>query len=741
MAVKKHLLLFFFPLLLLIGFTSLRIVHQETFQEISLKIFDRYQRMKPRVYQDAPVRFLDIDEASLQKIGQWPWPRTRVAELVTRLAEAGAAVTVLDILFAEPDRTSPQNIIPIWKTYMPELDLLYDPKTMPDHDELFAKAVQQADNVVAGFVFTHIGSSGDPAVKAGFSHSGDDPVPYLPAFSHTITNLPAIEKAAKGNGCFNFLAESDGVLRRVPLAFRYKNRLYPSLAGEALRVAQGASAYVIKTSTGSGEKTFAGDATGITSVKIGKIVAPTDAEARLWLYDTGYRKERVIPVWKIFEKDFDPATVEGMILFLGTSASGLKDLRTTPLNPLASGTEVHVQLAEQMLLQEFLKRPDWAQGAEILFLIGLGLLLILLLPLAGALWSAVIGLICIGAACGFSWHSFTAYHLLIDPVTPSIACLLLYTASSLLQYLHTESEKRHIRGAFSRYVSPALLDRISKHPEHLKLGGEMRDMSIFFADIRDFTPIAEQYSATELTHFMNRYFTPMTDLIMKHGGTIDKYIGDCIMAFWNAPLPDPDHARRASRTALHLLDHLKNWNISMQKEASTLGGKFTPVAVSIGINTGNCCVGNMGSDQRFDYSVLGDDVNLASRLESQSRLYGVDIVLGPNTFEKVRDFACLELDLIRVKGKTKPVQIYTLLGDEGMRQTPEFQNLAPKHRKMLESYRAQDWGMALRYLEDLLRSDRLGLKKLYELYQTRINACLINPPGPEWNGVYTAVTK
>jgi adenylate cyclase len=412
--------------------------------------------------------------------------------------------------------------------------------------------------------------------------------------------------------------------------------------------------------------------------------------------------------------------VNGKIILIGSSAAGLKDLRATPLNPVTAGTEVHVQLLEQAMTQEFLNRPDWAEGAELLFLIFTGVVLILILPFIGALWSAVLGLVFSAAAYGFSWYLFEKHHWLLDPVTPVLASLLIYVTVSLMHYLRTEKEKHQIRGAFSRYVSPALLEKISRNPGQLKLGGENRDMSILFSDIRNFTTRSEQQSAQELTHFMNRYLTPMTDLILNHNGTIDKYIGDCIMAFWNAPIDVPDHPRQACLAALHMLSHLKTWNAEMETEAVRAGHSFTPVAIGIGINSGHCCVGNMGSNQRFDYSVLGDEVNLASRLEGQSKVYGVTIVIGQNTYEQTREFAYLELDLIKVKGKTKPVRIYTLLGDEKMRQTELFGNVEAQHNKMLEAYRSQDWKTARKEVEALQALHAYDLDALYRFYAERI---------------------
>ncbi len=729
------------PLLVLIAILSFRIVFSERLEEFSFRIFDKFQHLQPRTYQAIPVRFVDIDEESLQKFGQWPWPRTLLADLVSKLSKQGAAVIVFDILFAEADRTSPENILPLWTSLSPEIQsLLPHFQQLPKHDHLFAQTLNETPTVL-GFTLTGTKAERLPLLKAGFAHSGDDPKNFLPKFKGAVTNLPQLEQQASGNGSFNFIADADGVLRRVPLIFKLEDQLVPSLVAESLRVAQGASSYVIKSSGSSGETGF-GERTGIISIKIGSLIIPTDAEGKIWLYDTGKVKSRYLPAWKILEETVDSRFVDGHIIFIGSSAAGLKDLRVTPLNPIAAGTEVHAQLAEQILQEQFLIRPDWAIGAEMVFLLLLGLCLIFLLPRLGALWCAFIGLTFISFAFGFSWHAFSVQGLLFEPVTPSIATLFVYLTVSLLNYLRTESEKQQVRGAFSRYVSPALLQRISDHPEQLKLGGETRNMTVLFSDIRNFTNLSEQMNAEELTHFMNRYLTPMTDIILKSFGTIDKYIGDSIMAFWNAPVEDPQHARHACEAALAMRKSLKNWNQEMQKEAESRQKKFSPISIGIGLNTGECSVGNMGSDQRFDYSVLGDDVNLASRLESQTKYYGVDIIIGAKTCEEAKDFAVLELDLILVKGKNRPVKIYGLLGDKTLKQDAGFEKVFNLHQKMLKVYRERNWEEASDFLKQLWNfSEAYQLQKFYQLYESRVKFYRFNPPAADWEGVYEAAFK
>jgi adenylate cyclase len=306
--------------------------------------------------------------------------------------------------------------------------------------------------------------------------------------------------------------------------------------------------------------------------------------------------------------------------------------------------------------------------------------------------------------------------------------------------MRTEGEKRHVRTAFGRYLSPILVEELTRHPERLKLGGEMRELTLMFCDIRGFTRIAEGLRPEELTHLINGFLTPMTTVIQSHGGTIDKYIGDCIMAFWNAPMRDEQHAKHAGEAALAMREELRRLNQTRAEEAKRAGRKPIDIEVGIGLNTGEACVGNMGSHQRFDYSVLGDAVNIASRLEAMSRIYGVDIVIGEDTAAEASQAALLELDLVRVKGRATPSRIFTLQGGPEVRAAPWFAELEASHARLIEAYRAQRWDDAKAALA-ACRAHAGGPAGLYDLYEQRISDYIAASPPPEWDGVFTAATK
>ncbi len=726
--------------------------HDPQFLKIfRLKLFDQYQILKPREYKPVPVKILDIDDESLKRLGQWPWPRTTLANMLIRAFESGAAVVAFDVVFAEEDRTSPAKILPIWLD-APEGDLSKIApewkdfanailQSIPDHDAVFADVIAQT-RVVSGYTLDDSSTAPPSKPKAGFSHAGMDPTPIIKAFSGATNNLPVVDEAAAGTGIFNLQPEPDNIVRRVSLFLRVGDTKVPALSLEAIRVLQGATTYILKGAGANQEESF-GENTGLNNVKVGRIIVPTEGDGRMWVHYSKDVPERWLPIWKLFEPDFDPKTIEGHILFVGTSAAGLKDLRATPLNPAAAGVEVHAQATEQMLLGHYLSRPDWALGAETVAIFLLGTILILITPRVGAAWGAFAGGISAVVGIAASWYAYDEHLMLFDPIYPAISVLAIYLAGSLINFLNTEAEKRFVRGAFAQYLSPALVEQIAENPDLLNLGGARKDLTFLFCDVRGFTAISEQFKGNPagLTVLINRFLTPMTDIIMARHGTIDKYMGDCIMAFWNAPLDVQKHEHFACESALEMFKGLDELNRTLQEEAAAEGRTARELNIGIGLNTGDCIVGNMGSDQRFDYSVLGDAVNLASRLEGQSKNYGVGVVLGPDTREAVKDeYATIELDLIAVKGKEEAVNIYALLGDKTMRDDPKFQELTRNHDAMITAYRSKQWDEAECLIEQCRKLDG-SLEVLYEMYEERLAEYRENPPPEEWDGVFVATSK
>ena len=654
---------------------SIKTISPPFLQQFEHQVFDLYQQIRPRPYTPAPVRIVDIDDESLKTLGQWPWPRTLLAKMVQDLHKAGAAAIVFDMVFAEPDRTSPKEMLKIWGDKEQLAPLL---GRLPDPDVALAAAFANSKAVI-GFVLTHNRHTHLPLSKAGIAVAGEDARPFAPAFGGAVSSLAGFEQPAAGNGALNSDPESDGVLRRVPLFFHLGDKLYPSLAMEALRIAQGASTYIVRTAEASGEK---GGGHGFSAVRTGNITILTDPQGEFWVYYTQAAPARYISARHVLDGSFDARAVSGAIVLIGTSAAGLKDIRTTPLDPAAAGVDVHAQVIEQALLGINMSRPDWIRGLEICPMILASLLMIAACRLLKPFWTTLLMVGLLGGAIAVSWDAFTSYHLLVEPVTSLIAVLMVYFSESLARYMHGERERSQVRNAFSHYMAPALVEDLARHPEKLKLGGESRVLSVMFCDVRGFTGISEQMGPVELTTFMNRFLTPMTEVILRHKGTIDKYIGDCIMAFWNAPIEDVHHARNAADSALAMQKALLLLNRERQQEAEKSNRAFIPIRIGIGINTGECCVGNMGSEQRFSFSALGDEVNLASRLESLSKYYGVDVLLADGTAQELSSLALLEVDLLRVWGKQKARRIYALLGDETLAAGEHFKKLVQLHADM-----------------------------------------------------------
>jgi adenylate cyclase len=704
--------------------------------------FDGYQRLKPRTYDlSTPVRIVDIDEPALAEYGQWPWPRTIVARLVDKLTEEGALVVGFDVLFAEPDRTSISRMVRDLVAYTDPETVRKLAAAVHDNDQVLADAMAHS-RVVLGFGFDLEGGKTPPRRFFGMAFTGDDPMQFLPVQHGVVKAISLLEAAAKGNGSINPDMASV-VIRRVPMLFRLAGQegVFPALSIETLRVAQGASTYLIKSSGANQEESF-GVKSGIVAIKTGDLQVQTDAQGRMILYDSGHRAERYVSAKAVLDGTLPPGKLKDQVVFIGTSAIGLQDIRSTPIDDTVPGVEVHAQLAEQMLQGEYLARPDFADGAELLYLVVIGLLLIALLPRLSAGPMAIVAAIFIFAGLALPWIAFARYQMLFDPTYPPLTLLAIYVSGTAIAFMRTERERSAIRGAFGLYLSPDVVEQLARHPELLQLGGEQREITVMFSDVRGFTRISEQFDPPGLTRFMNRFLTPMTDMVLSHQGTIDKYMGDAIMAFWNAPLAVDRHAMRACDTALAMQAELRRLNEEWRAEAEADGREHIPGAIGIGLNTGLASVGNFGSLQRFTYSCLGNDVNLASRLEGQCKTYRVGVVIGDNTRQQAAAYATLELDLIMLKGKTEPERAYALLGDVAMAETPAYQELLRLQAAFLAQYRSGGFAEALEMLPVCqAAADAVGWNQgYYETMQVRVDG-LIDESPRDWTGVYVANEK
>jgi adenylate cyclase len=684
--------------------------------------FDAYQHAAPAPpLADSPIRVVQIDEASLARLGQWPWSRQTMAALTDRLGEARAAAIVFDILFAEPDRTSPEQIVAAASPERRDALVRALGRSYQTHDEVFAAALERHPSVLAASLH------GDPTeaafpMRAGFAVAGDDPAPFLRNYPGLAANTPALSDAADGTGFINWLPDGDQVVRRIPLLLRHNGEIAPSLSLEALRVAVGASTYVVRASNANATQAF-GAHTGLDSIKVGPVTIPTDAEGQMWVRFRAYDPGEAISAWQVLDGETDMAAFEGAIVLIGASAPGLMDLRATPLDSSIPGVEIHRQLLEQIVSGSFLTRPDYAPGLELL----LALIAILILAFAAPRFrpslNAVIGLALVAALWGAGYLLFVQAGYLFDPIFPTLATLVFGASATTYFYQRTEHQRVEIRRAFSQYVAPSVVRQLTAHPERLKLGGEVRELTILMCDIRNFSTIAERMNAEELTAFINAFLTPLSDIVIENGGTIDKYMGDAILAFWNAPLDQADHAPRACRAALQILSCMDELNQTWRREAEAAGRPFEDVRIGIGVNTGECCVGNLGSERRFDYSAIGDAVNIASRLEGLTKIYGLALLVSEDTCERAPSAGFIEADLVRLKGRKGATRVFTAASEPA------------HHAPFLAAFRAGEFAEANTLLAQLQAAPSTPLQDLYRLYRARLDAAGAVRP-PDWDGVY-----
>jgi adenylate cyclase len=719
---------------LLVGIAALRVVDPPPIQELRVRTFDSFQLIEPRVKTARPVRIVNIDEKSLARFGQWPWPRTLVADLVENLSRLQPAAIGFDVLFAEPDRLNPAVTAETLRNLDEETRAKL--RALPSNDELLAAAMRQTR--------VALGESGLPQVVAdldgelpvtGLAKRGDEhPERFMVEFPGLLRSTPVLEAAASGRGLLTIKTERDGIVRRVPVIMQAQGLTMPSLSFEMLRLASGSDTILIKSTEA-----------GITSVAVKGFDLPTDLHGQVWVHFAPNDPSIYVSAADVLDGKVGADTIAGRLVLIGTSAVGLQDVKTTPTAPVMPGVEIHAQVLEAALTGQLLSQPLWGPLAEFVAAMILGIAVIWFAPMFGPISLVAVGGFFATLLAGTSWYYYSQRLLLIDFTYPLLSTTAIYLTLIFSSFVREQAQRRQIRSAFGRYLSPALVEQLAQAPEKLVLGGEEREMTIMFSDMRGFTSISESYKRDPqgLTQLMNRFLTPLTNAILNHKGTIDKYMGDAIMAFWNAPLDDKEHQVNACEAALDMLEQVDALNKERQTEAKAGGHAYIPLNIGVGLNTGTCVVGNMGSHLRFDYSVFGDSVNLASRLEGQSKEYGFPIIVGSSTALAVKDrFAILELDFIMVKGKSEPEVIYAIAGRKDVAHSGRFQRLRNLMIEMLACYRSRDWEGALAAIARGRRTDEArDLQSLYDLYEIRIRGYQQSPPPADWNGAYALLTK
>ncbi|MDA9466785.1 CHASE2 domain-containing protein [Bradyrhizobium sp. CCBAU 53415] len=721
-------------LALLVLFAGVRLWDPPPIQELRLRTFDMFQLIDPRHKTARPVTIVDIDDKSLARLGQWPWPRTRIADMIQNLSQSGAVAIGFDVVFSEPDRLNPDLVA----GQMRSLDDATRARLreLPTNDQILADAIKRSRVVLGETGLPEVLSELDKSLPfTGIATLGEEGSErFLFDFPGLLRNVPAIEKVAAGRGLFSIKPERDGLIRRVPMVMRAQGNIMPSLSLEILRVVTGTPTLLIRT-----------DKTGIKAVRLKGLEIPTDKNGQLWVHYARQDPSIYVSAADVLDNTVPPSRIAGKLVLIGTSAGGLNDIKTTPVEKAMPGVEIHAQVLESVLSKAAISQPSYALGVELIAALVIGLLVIIFTPNLGPVRLVLAGAMFAAILVGTSWFFYAQRRYLIDFTYPLLSTTAIYLTLIFASFVREQRQRVQIRGMFAQYMSPVLVEQLAQSPEKLVLGGEEREMTIMFSDVRGFTTISESYKHDPqgLIALMNRFLTPLTDVIIERKGYIDKYMGDAIMAFWNAPLDDAEHEVNACEAAIQMLEQIDLVNKEREQEAADGGHVYIPLNVGIGLNTGIGVVGNMGSDLKKNYSVLGDSVNLASRLEGQTKEYGFPIIVGSRTALAAKEkFAILELDFIMVKGKTEPEVIYAIAGREDVMHSGAFQRLRNITIEMLGCYRSRNWQGALDAIERGRRSeDADTLEKLFRLYEARIRDFQLNPPPEGWIGAYALLTK
>jgi adenylate cyclase len=683
---------------------------------------------------DKQVVIVDIDEKSLDEIGQWPWNRNILAKINDVLFDYYQIKAIgYDIVFAEEDIDEGAKLLKSMATGPlqddPEFIDEYH-RVLPSlqHDQRFAEALKDRKTVM-GFVMDTDTIKGElPSAITELDNNTLKKLALHKAKGYTA-NLKSLQDSAFSGGFFNNpLLDDDGVFRRVPLLQIYENQLHESLALALTRAATGSPAIemVVETNEDS-------DDLFLEWVTIGEIAIPVDHSSGVLVPYIGMQKSfEYISATDVLNKRVDKDILNGKITLFGTSAPGLLDLRTIPLEPAYPGVEVHANIIQGILDGRILHAPGYTKGFEFILITFIGIVLTFTLPMLSALFSTLIILGSIVFLIATNFYAWTNAQLVLPIAAPVLLVVLLFALQMTYGFFVESRGKRQLAHLFGQYVPPELVEEMSLKMEEINLDGEMREMSVLFSDVRGFTTISESLEPKELTDYINAFLTPITKVIHDNRGTIDKYMGDAVMAFWGAPLEDDQHALHALNAAIGIVERMK----SLRQEFSE---KHWPeIYVGVGVNTGHMNVGNKGSEFRVDYTILGDAVNLGSRLEGLTKIYGVDIITSEFTRHAVPEYEYRELDKVRVKGKDKPVAIYEPLG--------LLENISKDERKLLEQFhigikqfRAQNWDAAEREIFTLsqLEPDR----KIYKIYLDRIMFYREHPPGEDWDGSFTHTSK
>ena len=634
-------------MLLSLGALSLWLLDPVPLQSLRMAQFDQFQRWHPRPINTelTSVTVVDIDETSLKAYGQWPWPRTRMAELVRRLHDAGAAAIAFDVLLAEPDRTSPGAMARLWNNPQASASL----QDLPDHDAVLARTLSNR-SVVLGTSLSRSGASrvspvgpiDAPVMPYRIISLGEpDPQRWLHGFDTQLQPLAVLQAGAAGWGAMNFAPDGDGVVRRVPLLLRVGEQIVPALSAEALRVAQGAQNHVLRSTPA-----------GVQDVRIGAVTVPTNAQAEIWLHYPAHVTARTVSAAQVLGSSEAPHRLDGQIVLVGSSAAGLMDLRFSPLGQLVPGVQLHAMALEQMLSSQHLQRPAWAAGAEGVVLV-LGVLVVGLVSLGVSIrWSALLTAGVLIVMFGGAWFAFVMQQLLLDVINPAGAIGLAFVLASGVHHVVSERERAWVRQAFSRYVSPNRVAHLMAHPEQLRLSGQRQNCSFVFTDLAGFTSMVEASDPAEIVTQLNDYLEGMLLIVFKHEGTLERIMGDAVAVLFSAPVVQPDYRQRALDCALDMDAFAHAYTRRLQTQGAVWGH------TRIGVHCGEVIVGNFGGKTLFDYRALGDPINTAARLEGVNKYLGTRVCVSQAILDGCTGVPVRPVGRLLLKGKSQPLQAF-----------------------------------------------------------------------------------
>lgn len=694
----------------------------------------------PRTKDDRIV-IVDIDERSLEAEGGWPWPRDKFALLVDQLFEKyRVRVVGFDIVFPERSRSEDLQVLenlsrgPLGddETFLAEFERL---KPMLKRDEMFADSLRNRDTVM-GYLFRSTVTENEAQAL------GMLPPPVIPAAEDRTNivvpepagytgNIPILQSAAAGGGFFeNELLDVDGVFRRVPMLRKFKGAYYESLSLAVARKMLGDPPVVFEFHSGQAGSR---DNLDLEALRIGTQRIPVDGQLGVLIpYRGPSFSFPYVSAHEVMNGQAPLYPLANSIVLVGTTAPGLFDLRNTPVGQRFAGVEVHANVISGILDQSIKQQPQYVQGIAATLLVSIALLLTLLLPRLPVLTGGLFTVLIIVAVMAVNYLVWTRGNLLLPLASPVLLALAIAVMQMLYGFKIESRGKRHLSSLFGQYVPPELVEELGSRSGGATMTTESREMTVLFSDVRGFTGIAESLRPRDLSQLMNEFLTPMTKVIHRHRGTIDKYIGDAIMSFWGAPLDDPDHARNALIAAIEMQGALQTLNPEFKKRG------WPQVEIGIGINSGRMRVGNMGSEFRMAYTVMGDAVNLGSRLEGLTKHYGVKIITGVGTAEAVPDWAFMQLDRVRVKGKDQPVAVFEPLGPRAGLDA-DTRAMLSRHRHALRAYREADWDSAEREFFNLYQS--YPERRIFQIYLDRITHFRSQPPNPEWSGVFKSISK